>query len=226
MFCYKCGYKIEDGTNFCRKCGSKNEYASLIPNQKKQVFEVAAASKEINDKRTSSIKLYTKLNKHNRLIVLGILILSLSIVFGSYYLLLSESPSTKSKNSKETSTENKVTTKNDTTDKNSDAKSDVIAQESETDTDKVDSTGLYILPKSGSEKLLNSDLSILTKEDLTLARNEIYARHGFVFKGENFKSYFSKKSWYKPNPNFKESDGELDNIELYNIQLISNYENK
>jgi uncharacterized Zn finger protein (UPF0148 family) len=226
MFCYKCGYELKDGTNFCGQCGSKNKYTSLIPIKKDQTFEAATTSKVFNDKPTTSSELNTKQNKHKSLIILGVLILVLSIGFGSYYMSISKFFSTKSKNSKETSTENKVTTKNDTTDKDSTVKIDAVAPANETETTNDDSTGLYILPKSGSEKLLDSDLSILTKEDLTLARNEIYARHGLVFKGDTFKSYFSNKSWYTPNSNFKASDGELDNIELYNIQLISKYENK
>lgn len=80
----------------------------------------------------------------------------------------------------------------------------------------------FIFPKSSQVKLTDSDLKPLTKEYLALARNEIYARHGYVFQTEPYKSYFRNKTWYKPNPNF--SERELNAVELYNIQLIIKYE--
>ena len=54
---------------------------------------------------------------------------------------------------------------------------------------------------------------------------QIFARHGFIFKTEPFKSYFNNKSWYKQNPILKGSDEELSAIELYNVHLILKYEN-
>ena len=125
-----------------------------------------------------------------------------------------------SKLAKETPTKNTVIPKDNTTNK----KPDVPASTNKTDISDINSPDFYFFPKSGSEKLLDADVSKLTKENLTLARNEIYARHGLVFKGEQFISYFSKKSWYKQNPNFKGSDGELTNVEIYNIQLILKFE--
>lgn len=40
---------------------------------------------------------------------------------------------------------------------------------------------------------------------IKLMRNEIFARHGYVFKDANLNKYFSSKIWYKPNKNFKTS---------------------
>lgn len=80
----------------------------------------------------------------------------------------------------------------------------------------------FIFPNSSHVKLTDFDLKPLTKEYLALARNEIFARHGYVFQTEPYKSYFRNKTWYKPNPSFKE--GELNEIEVYNIQLIIKHE--
>ena len=38
-----------------------------------------------------------------------------------------------------------------------------------------------------------------------LLRNEIFARHGRVFKDKALQAYFSSMPWYKPNPAFNES---------------------
>ena len=52
----------------------------------------------------------------------------------------------------------------------------------------------FILPNSSTVKLEESDLVNLTKQQLALARNEIYARHGMVFNTDDIKSYFKSKS--------------------------------
>ena len=43
------------------------------------------------------------------------------------------------------------------------------------------------------------ELAGLTAEELRIARNEIYARHGRWFKSEDLNRYFRKKSWYEPS---------------------------
>lgn len=226
MYCYKCGYELKDVTNFCGKCGSKNVYDDLIPNEKKLTSETTTTSKEINAKQINTSEIITKRTKPKGVIILGVLILLLSLGFGSYYISFSKFFSDNSNNSKKTSTENKVIPNDNKVNKDSSVKSDVASSANKTDIDDITSPNYYIFPESGSEKLLDSDVSILTKENLTLARNEIYARHGFVFKAERFKSYFTNKSWYKPDPNFKDNDGELNNVETYNVELISKYENQ
>ncbi|MBZ9685949.1 YARHG domain-containing protein [Clostridium estertheticum] len=239
MYCSKCGYQLEDGTNFCRKCGSKNIYNNLVPNEKKSTFNLDTSSKEtntkeikakevnskqVNTKQANSKKINSKQTKPKGFIILGILILLLSVGFGSYYLSISKLLSDNSKKSEETTPKNKVAPTDTTPKKDANIKPDVPASTAKTDISNINSPDYYIFPKSGSEKLIDADVSKLIKENLTLARNEIYARHGLVFKGETFKSYFSKKTWYTPNPNFKGSDGELNDAEKYNIQLILKYE--
>ena len=52
------------------------------------------------------------------------------------------------------------------------------------------------------------------------AVNEIYARHGFVFRTASIRSYYEAQSWYHPDPGY---DGSLSAIEQYNIGLLSQY---
>lgn len=84
----------------------------------------------------------------------------------------------------------------------------------------------YILPKSGTEKLTRADLEGLTKEQLRLARNEIYARHGMIFGVEDLDHYFATKSWYKPTISFADFDNkvEMSIVEEQNIILIQQVE--
>lgn len=84
----------------------------------------------------------------------------------------------------------------------------------------------YILPKSGTDKLTRADLEGLTKEQLRLARNEIYARHGMIFGVEDLDTYFATKSWYKPTVSFTEfyETVEMSLIEEANVTLIQQVE--
>lgn len=61
-------------------------------------------------------------------------------------------------------------------------------------------------------------------EDARKLRNEIYARHGKVFKDKTMQSYFSSFDWYKPDPKFNEKS--LTNIERQNYAAILAYERK
>ncbi|PFN23408.1 TcaA 3rd/4th domain-containing protein [Bacillus cereus] len=79
----------------------------------------------------------------------------------------------------------------------------------------------FIFPDSDIRKLTSSDLRYLSKEQLKIARNEIYARHGHIFQTKDMQAYFSKQSWYRENPYFT---GTLTDIESYNVELIKSRE--
>lgn len=85
----------------------------------------------------------------------------------------------------------------------------------------------YILLESASRLLTEADLENLTQEDLRIARNEIYARHGRKFLDEGLQEYFNGKSWYNGTiepDDFKEDM--LSEIERTNEDTIVNYETK
>ena len=83
----------------------------------------------------------------------------------------------------------------------------------------------YLLPYSDSTYISYSDLNGFSKEEVSLARNEIYARRGRKFKKATIKKYFESKSWYYPtyNPDdFPESV--FNKYEKENIKTIVQYE--
>ena len=83
----------------------------------------------------------------------------------------------------------------------------------------------YILPKSDKILLTETDIDALDAESLMLARNEIYARHGRMFKDKKIQSYFDSKSWYKGIIRPEEfSENTLSDIERKNAEFILNYE--
>ena len=81
------------------------------------------------------------------------------------------------------------------------------------------------MPYSNSSYLSASDLSKYNKSTLALMRNEIYARHGYMFNTNPFKEYFNSKSWYHPDSSFKGDDSELNDYEIKNVQTIKSVEN-
>ena len=61
-------------------------------------------------------------------------------------------------------------------------------------------------------------------EDARQMRQEIYARHGKVFKEAWLQKYFSSFDWYKADPNF--TDAALTDVEKKNIDTIAAYEKR
>lgn len=73
-----------------------------------------------------------------------------------------------------------------------------------------------------NSKLSAKDLQNLTKEQLRIYRNAIYARHGRSFKSIDLQSIYTSFEWYKKNPNY--TDDLLTETDKYNIELIKEYE--
>lgn len=74
-----------------------------------------------------------------------------------------------------------------------------------------------------SQKLTDEDLRYMSKHELRLLRNEIFARHGYIFKSRDLQEHFNSKSWYHPITT-STYDVHLNSIEQYNINLIKQYE--
>jgi hypothetical protein len=77
-----------------------------------------------------------------------------------------------------------------------------------------------IVPASGSRRLAEQDLAGLSRAQLRLARNEIYARHGRRFHDPALAAHFSRFSWYSP----RSDDVRLSGVEQENVRLISKLE--
>lgn len=94
-------------------------------------------------------------------------------------------------------------------------------EEKKEQTEKSDESE-YIFPDSATRELSRDEVEKLSKEELRLARNEIFARHGMIFGVDDLKEYFSKKSWYNPTIPGDEFDDrvEMSMIEEKNVSLI------
>ncbi len=83
-------------------------------------------------------------------------------------------------------------------------------------------------PKAGrfpvtSERLLDEDDCLqFAKEDLFIMRNEIFARHGYIFYKKKTREIFEKEDWYVPFSTDVKND--LTKIEKANVEMIQRYE--
>ncbi|HEX5890396.1 MAG TPA: YARHG domain-containing protein [Pyrinomonadaceae bacterium] len=71
-----------------------------------------------------------------------------------------------------------------------------------------------------SEQMLQG----LSLHELRLLRNEIYARHGRMFRADWLQQYFYTQPWYNPSENFKDED--LSGNDKLNVETIVRYENR
>lgn len=79
-----------------------------------------------------------------------------------------------------------------------------------------------IMPQSNDRYLTNGDLQGYSNWQLTLARNEIYARHGRPFNNNDIRYYFLDTGWYSANSAFRESS--LSKTESRNAKFIADYQ--
>jgi len=53
--------------------------------------------------------------------------------------------------------------------------------------------------QQASTRLLTpADIQGLPSKELKIMRNEIFARHGYIFKTNDMKAYFTAQPWYRP----------------------------
>lgn len=84
----------------------------------------------------------------------------------------------------------------------------------------------FIIDGSDVRYLTEDELRGMTKEELRLARNEIYAKHGRIFESADLKDYFNSMEWYYPTiPADQFNDSTiLNQYEKANLALIKEIE--
>ena len=83
----------------------------------------------------------------------------------------------------------------------------------------------YWVEYCDTQYLTRSDLIAFDAEECRLARNAIFAKSGRIFQDEALQAYFAQFDWYVPRvapENF--SNSMLNDIQLYNLELILEYE--
>ena len=210
MKCLNCGNEMSEGAQFCKVCGCKavaesentnGASSTICPHCGKSVpantVYCAYCGKPIygapKKKNTGIIVLASVAV----LVTLSCLVMLYLFMFGD--LGKKEKP-VENEQAVEVVTDDKTDDKDkaDDADDDNDVWSPVDKSQIEDEEESEDDYPDY-------EDYTPSDLYGLSKSDVGFMRNEIYARHGYIFKTEPYKSYFESQSWYCPDPNFSES---------------------
>ena len=90
------------------------------------------------------------------------------------------------------------------------------------DTEYFSTTQKLFEKNASSEELTSDFVSNLSKADIFILRNSIFARHGFAFRDKQLRMYFEQFYWYMPV--FGDVKDELTELEKKNINLLLRYE--
>lgn len=78
-------------------------------------------------------------------------------------------------------------------------------------------------PEGSTRYLTYSDIAGKSKWELSVMRNEIFARHGYIFrKNMAIRDHFMRQSWYEPR--YYNVEHLLTDIERYNVEFIKSFE--
>lgn len=234
MYCEKCGTKLKEDEIFCTKCGSK--YTERPVQDERPIMK----EEKIKPRKSKD-------SKSNNWAILAIVLFFIVIVLAVTIIFLLYFKNTKLSNESSSLSETKIDlhknipTSQDRveTRKKQDSKpvSDMFTEpkdESEPKEEPVEERAEepelleeYILPYSDEFYIDDVDLRYLTQEEIRIARNEIFARHGRMFQSQDLQEYFDSKSWYVPLiPADKFNDDILSEVERYNANFIKEYEEK
>lgn len=102
---------------------------------------------------------------------------------------------------------------------------DGMTEDEYAQTQEADESRDYVISDSDVRRVSVSDLEGLSAEELSHARNEIYARHGRRFLDESLQAYFDSKDWYSGTIEPDQfSDELLSETEKANAETIMAYE--
>lgn len=90
----------------------------------------------------------------------------------------------------------------------------------------VPANNSYIFPDSSTAILSDDTIRRETMAQLERARNEIFARHGRIFKEPSISDYFNSQAWYVPSVEPENFDAQvtLNEFEQTNLQKIMSVE--
>lgn len=77
----------------------------------------------------------------------------------------------------------------------------------------------YFIADSDTRVIEEGDYSYMTWQELCYAKNEIYARHGYIFKSQELQDVFESKQWYKKSKKFTKNP-KLSKIEAKNVETL------
>lgn len=126
-----------------------------------------------------------------------------------------ENADTESDIADETLEEQEIETEDTFSDKGSTEEIDYTNEDIEKDA--------FLFP-SDSVLITEGELEKLDDKTVELIKNEIYARHGYIFTNRALKKYFESFNWYEPNEEY--SPNLLNQTEKANLKTIKKFQSR
>lgn len=87
------------------------------------------------------------------------------------------------------------------------------------------SASSQLLFDSENQYITNAYLSQCTRDEVVIILNEMYARHGYIFKDAELREYFNSQSWYRgTEPSMEVAYSRFNAIERANVETIAAYQ--
>lgn len=198
---------------------NNNNYGQLRPGSAANYSQQNYSSNTVfmNNQQVNNVPV--KSNKMKKSIIGMMLSILIIVVVSTAAYSLGSSKVTTDKNLTNAARESKETNNNQN---NVDTKNNTTNNTNTKEKNAQTKLNNFIFPDSSTSKISPSNLYSLSSDQLFIARNEIFARHGYIFNNKKLQNYFEAQAWYKPNPSAK---GEPSNdIEDYNAQTIMDME--
>lgn len=195
MKCKICGTENTDGLNYCGRCGSPLSPVSEMP-----MVPEGGVPPALQPVRKAGRNM-------NLIIICATVIVSLIIVAAVIYFVAADKQTKSSRAYEDDEDEIELVS-------HSASKSSTEPQSSIDVVANTDLSDSYV-----STKWLQG----LTKQELRVARNSIYARHGRYFQSKELQEIFGRCSWYSPYRS-EIPTSELNKYEQANIKTIQAWE--
>lgn len=188
MFCKNCGAEVTDNAQFCRNCGTavskppQNIVKQEIPQK------VSPRSNPAKSNNTKAIAIA---------VVATVLVMCVVMVVVGLFL---NPPAAKPGN--DTPQGNLVITPQDTVaDTTASVETEPVNPLSESNPyrDMYNGKTFAVLAETDSRYYVRSELDEYSADKLCLARNEILARHGYIFSDKDLAEFFENMPWYSEN---------------------------
>lgn len=236
MFCGNCGTKNDDKDAFCANCGQRLE----DDNATRIVYEPQYQMNQYEQKsRASNTPLVILLS-------VSALILVTMIALGAFMLLkMDKGPEEVSQaTTEQQSEEAKPTEKVEPTIaptasvaptapppvETTVAEEPSPVEEPAVVSETTVTHNEFVFPDSDVRLITSAELDMLDKDQIRIARNELFARRGRIFESADMKEYFNNQAWYSgtvPATIFDGSRGSyMNKVELENMNFIVEYEKK
>lgn len=232
MFCPQCGEKLPDDAKFCPQCGARSEGASDVTLRAARPLtspptsttpQRPAAVPPATPRMTPLVDRRQRPHRTGAMALAALGALATLVVLVAVFVSLSASSESASTTA-ETSAESAQETSETTSDHTEEAAPSKDEDSSDADeSSDASSTGDYLLAQSDTRIYSSAELEKLSTDELWLARNEIYARHGRGFSDSTLQTYFDEKTWYRQTytpEEFDELPNQLNATEQANADAI------